>query len=63
MEFVKQLIDDLENANARLATLEAFFFKMNQLSPTEYRNELDYQRNKMRQHFDGLRSQLSSLSR
>jgi hypothetical protein len=63
MEFVKQLIDDLENASARLAALETFFLKMNQLSPKEYRNEVDYQRNKMSQHFDGLRSQLSSLSR
>jgi hypothetical protein len=63
MELLKQLIDDLENANARLAALESVFFKMNQLSPTEYRNELDYQRDKMRHHFDGLRSQLSSLAR
>jgi hypothetical protein len=62
MELLEQLIDDLENASARLATLESVFFKMNPLSPTEYRNELEYQRDNMRHHFDGLRSQLSSLS-
>ena len=29
MELLKQLIDDLENANARLAALESVVFKMN----------------------------------
>jgi hypothetical protein len=63
MELLKQLIDDLENANARLAALESVVFKMNSVSQNEYRNELEYQRNKMRVHFERLRSELASLFR
>jgi hypothetical protein len=47
MEFLKHLIDDLENTNARLAALEHFFPKTNPLSPTEYRHELELQRRKL----------------